>query len=79
MQQLTFEDEATVQDRERLVKEYGVKSIIDLRTKYVKSPYQQVRRLMWTGLSTLNKPRSEMLRSKLQLQYLNLTTTLLDR
>lgn len=30
-------DEATVGDRKRLVQEYGVKSIIDLRTKYTKS------------------------------------------
>jgi protein-tyrosine phosphatase len=30
---LTFADEASFQDRQRLLKEYGVKSIIDLRTK----------------------------------------------
>jgi protein-tyrosine phosphatase len=32
---LTVEDEASFQDRQRLLKEYSVKSIIDLRTKYV--------------------------------------------
>ena len=32
---LTIEDEASFKDRQRLLKELGVKSIIDLRTKYV--------------------------------------------
>jgi protein-tyrosine phosphatase len=30
-------DEASVGDRKRLIEEYGVKSVIDLRTKYVVS------------------------------------------
>jgi hypothetical protein len=36
---LIIQDEASVGDRQRLLDDYGVKSVIDLRTKYVFSSY----------------------------------------
>lgn len=78
VQSLTRADEATVRDRERLVKEYGVRSIIDLRTKYARQIRSKTRRPTEAGPNTSNKLRSEMPKSRHQLQFLSLTTTLLD-
>lgn len=75
---LTCADEATVQDRERLMKEYGVRSIIDLRTKYAPQIWVDVGKLTEAGLSILNKPRKETPKPGLQLWFLNLTMMLLD-
>jgi hypothetical protein len=38
--QLTSVDEASYQDRQRLVKDYKLKTIIDLRTKYEGRSYR---------------------------------------
>lgn len=77
VQLLTRTDEATVRDRERLVKEYGVRSIIDLRTKYAVDITLETRRLTHAEPNTLNKRRNETQRSKRQRQFRNPMTMLL--
>jgi len=71
-------DEATVRDRERLVNEYGIRSIIDLRTKYAPHIRDKACKLTITELSILNKPKSAMLRSRHLRQYLNRMMMSLD-
>jgi hypothetical protein len=76
---LTLVDEATVRDRERLVNEYGVRSIIDLRTKYARRASMKRRTLTVVGLSTSNKLKSETQKSRHQQQSHNPTMMSLDR